>query len=375
MSKKVLQLCLSSSWGGLEMSAATYARHLNSKSVESLCLTLKDSPLALKSESFGIKILTLNEQLNWLSKVKTVRQFIKSHNITTVFVHRLKDLQLLYPALIGMNEVSVVGFAHMLLNVSKRDPLHKLLYSRLKTLVTFTARQKNLLLPKLPLAESRYSVAYPGVDSQKFHPEKRDENLRLSLNVTRNDCLLGVIGRFDRQKGQLEFVQALKLLHDRNIPFKAVLVGAPTAGENQNDYEKEIFDFVASNGLESKVKFVGFLDDPSKLMASLDIFVLPSYQETFGLVVLEAMASGTAVLATDAGGPPEIIANSSAMFEPRNPQALARTLTHFINSPEERKSLGRELRERACLKFNESHFVHTLIELAEPASSLSAARP
>lgn len=368
MSKKVLQLCLSRSWGGLEMSAVTYARLLNANSVESICLTVKDSPLSAKSERSGVHTETLDEKLSWLGKVKRLRQIMVSQQITTVFVHRLKDLGLLYPALIGLSEVDVVGFAHMLLKVSKRDPLHSLLYSRLTKLVTFTTRQKNLLIPKLPLAESKYVVAYPGVDSKKFHPDKRDETLRRSLGVAPDDCLIGVIGRFDRQKGQLEFVQALKILDEKNISFKAILVGAPTAGENQNNYDAEIFDFVKNNGLDSKITFSGFIDDPSKLMASLDLFVLPSYQETFGLVVLEAMASGTAVIATNAGGPPEIIANSSAMFEPRSPLALAQTLARYISAPNERAALGRELRDRACSTFSEPSFVQNLLKLAVSAS-------
>lgn len=368
MSKKVLQLCLSSSWGGLEMSAVNYARLLNANSVDSFCVTVSNSPLAAKANTLGVSVSTLDPKSSWLSKVKALRSIIVSQQVTTVFVHRLKDLQLLYPALLGLNQVDVVGFAHMLLKVSKRDPLHSLLYRRLRTLVAFTSAQKNLLLPRLPLSETKYSVIYPGVDNNRFNPSKRDEQLRQSLNASEQDCLIGVIGRFDRQKGQLEFVQALKILNDKNIPFKAVLVGAPTAGENQNNYDKEIFDFVKANSLESKVEFRGFIEDPSKLMASLDLFVLPSHQETFGLVLLEAMASGTAVIATDAGGPPEIISNSTAMFAPKNPESLAHTLIKFINSPSDRKALGTELRARATSNFNETEFVQSLLKLAVHAT-------
>ena len=327
-----------------------------------------NSPLAQKAQLRGVRVETLDPRSNWLSKVKALRALIKSAAVTTVFVHRLKDLALLYPALVGCKDVEVIGFAHMLLKVSKRDPLHRLLYSRLQTLVAFTTAQKNLLKPCLPVADEKYSIIYPGVDSDRFHPSKRSDELRRELNASEKDCLIGVVGRFDRQKGQLEFVQALKLLNERNIPFKAVIVGAPTAGEDQNNYDKQIFDFVKANNLDSKVSFKGFIEDPSKLMASLDIFVLPSYQETFGLVLLEAMASGAAVLATDSGGPPEILSEASAMFTPKDPQSLAIVLTKFINSPSERKSLGEKLRRRAVNEFNEPQFVQKLVNLATSVS-------
>lgn len=350
------------------MSALNYARLLSSNGVESFCLATEDSSLVQKAQLRQVRVETVDSGLSWLKKVSRIREVIKSEGVSTVFVHRLKDLQLLYPALIGCKNVEVVGFAHMLLKVSKKDPLHRLFYSRLRTLVAFTTAQKNLLKPRLPLADDKYSIAYPGVDSERFHPSKRDEALRGELNASPSDCLIGVIGRFDRQKGQLEFIQALKILNEQKVNFKAVVVGAPTAGENQNNYDKEIFDFVKNNGLDSKVMFKGFIEDPSKLMASLDIFVLPSYEETFGLVLLEAMASGTAVIATNAGGPPEILSEPSAMFAPKNPQALAQILIRLINSPAERKVLGSKFRERASTKFTEPGFVQSLLKLAVPAS-------
>lgn len=368
MSKKVLQLCISDSWGGLEMSAVNYARLLNANGVESFCLATENSPLANKARSSGIEVHNLKANSGFFEKTNAIRKIIREEGVDTVFVHRLRDLKPLWPALLGMPNVRVIGFAHMLLQSSKRDPIHSLLYSRLEKLVAFTHRQRDLLLPKLPLPADKYAVAYPGVDSNRFHPTKRDEALRSSLGAAPTDCLVGVVGRFDRQKGQLEFVQALKIISEKNVPFKAVMVGAPTIGENQNNYDKEIFDYIKEHSLEHKIKFSGFIEDPSKLMASLDLFVLPSHQETFGLVVLEAMASGTAVIATDAGGPPEILDEKSALFAPKSPQSLANALEKFITSASERRTLGSQLRERACKSFSEFSFTETLLKLAVSAT-------
>lgn len=353
------------------MSALTYSKLLGSRKISSLCLTYQDSPLGERCSKEQVPVRLISQKESWLGKVRALRAVIKSQKVRTVFVHRTKDLSILRAALIGLQNVEIIGFAHMLLNVSKRDPWHAILYSRFKKFVTFTKVQKQLLAPKLPLKDEQYEIIHPGVDCQRFHPSKRDQKLRDELGASENDCLIGVVGRFDRQKGQLEFVQALKILDERGLNFRAALVGAPTIGESQNNYNDEVINTVMGTSLEPKVKFVGFLQDTSVLMASLDIFVLPSYQETFGLVVLEAMASGATTLVTNAGGPPEITDEPQALFEPRDPTSLAQTLSTFIQDANLRKKLSKTMRERACLVFDKDRFADDLARLSATQSSKS----
>lgn len=346
------------------MAPVTYVKLLGSRGVSSVCVANDGSPLAMKCVSSNIKIFTLTKKSSWLTKVRQLRTIIDSQNAETIFVHRLKDLGVLVPALIGKPNVKVIGIGHMLLKSSKRDPVHRLLYSRVQTFVTFTEIQKQLLMPKLPLADKTYVTIPMGVDCNYFHPTKRDEAIRKDFGVADDECLVGMVGRFDRQKGQLEFVQALKILNDQNVKFKAVFVGAPTVGESQNNYDLEVLNTVKGTSLESKVIFAGFLPDITKFMASLDIFVLPSYQETFGLVLLEAMASGVTVLATNAGGPPEILGDKEALFDPRSPQSLAKILAKYIGSPELRKSLSEKLLTRVRKVYGDKQFADELARMS-----------
>jgi glycosyltransferase involved in cell wall biosynthesis len=141
-----------------------------------------------------------------------------------------------------------------------------------------------------------------GVDTELFNPRHRDEAWRREI-APNGEIILCCVGRLAPEKGFPFLADVANHLADQGIPFKLLVVG----GNRNPAVEAEIKN--AFNPVRDQVVFTGFLEGQSlaRAYATADIFVHCSITETFGLVVLEAMACGLPVVARDAGGPSEII--------------------------------------------------------------------
>ncbi|PWY89902.1 UDP-Glycosyltransferase/glycogen phosphorylase [Aspergillus heteromorphus CBS 117.55] len=170
-------------------------------------------------------------------------------------------------------------------------------------LKTTTTNPTTTLLPKA------HRLAR-GVNTTLFHPSHRSPSLRALLSPKNEGFILLTVCRLAPEKG-FEFLASIaqRLLASK-IPFKLVIVG----GNRNPDVEtsiRRLFDPVKDH-----VIFLGFLtgEDLARAYASADLFLHCSITETFGLVVLEAMASGVPVIARDAGGPSDIVRNQETGY-------------------------------------------------------------
>lgn len=174
--------------------------------------------------------------------------------------------------------------------------------------------------------------------------------------------LVGV-GRLSRQKGFDLLMRALPWLEDSSVRL-VVLGDGPVRGALES--------LAAELGLAAKVLLPGFVDDPASWLAHADLFVLPSRWEGFGHVIVEAMACGIAVLATDCPhGPADIITDGvdGRLVPPHDPRALAEGIAALLASPGVRSELAaagqRTARRFACPRIAE-RYAALLRETAVP---------
>lgn len=161
------------------------------------------------------------------------------------------------------------------------------------------------------LKKSKLEVIHNGIPYQSFlenYPSaKRD------LNLSENDFLIGMIGRINPGKGQLFFLELADKLSKIYPNTHFVLVGDPFPG-----YEpilEEIRKDIKDKDLETRVSYLGFREDIPKVLAALDVFVLPSIlPDSFPTVILEAMAAAKPVVATQSGGASEMVMDGETGF-------------------------------------------------------------
>ena len=165
-----------------------------------------------------------------------------------------------------------------------------------------------------------------------------------------------------KQKGQHILIRAIPELVKQHTNVKILIAGDETAGEH--GYKEYLLNLCRELGVEQYVKFLPFTDDVPRWMSALDVFVLPSFSETYGLVVIEAMAMQLPIIATNAGGVPEIITNGKTglLIEPRDVTELALAMHRVLSDSNLRLPLGRLAREEALKCYDFDSCIDSLLE-------------
>lgn len=189
------------------------------------------------------------------------------------------------------------------------------------------------------------------VDLESFRPTAPDEKLRAAFGAAPGDVLVGVVGRLVEFKGHRYLIEAADAIAREcgagECRMKFVIVGD---GPLMEECRRRASESAAADG----IVFTGHRDDVAAVMNALDIFVLPSVEEHFGRVVIEAMACEKPVVATRAGGVPEIIEDgvSGLLVEPCDSAALACALKALAGDSARRAEVGRAARARAERAFS-----------------------
>ncbi len=163
--------------------------------------------------------------------------------------------------------------------------------------------------------------------------------IREELGLSQNDIVVGVVAQIRHGKGIDIFVETARLcLRDR--PELVFLIIGPD-GADEQDYAQDIRNIAAESEFSGRIRFLGSRSDIPDILASLDIFMLPTRAEAFGIVVIEAMAAGLPVIASRIGGIPEIITNEEIgyLVSPIEPRMFALALDQVLA----RKDSGRKM--------------------------------
>ena len=161
------------------------------------------------------------------------------------------------------------------------------------------------------------------------------------------------MARFQSIKGHLDLLDAFELLlqHSSYPKPKLLIIGDtfnPPSRE-EIEYKEAVLARIATGPLLDHITLFGYRDDVPLFLRAADVFVSPSRFETFGMAVVEAMALGTPVIATAAGGPAEIIQNgrNGILVPPGDPQALFHALQDLLNNPSTAQNLSAAARGTA----------------------------
>ncbi len=216
----------------------------------------------------------------------------------------------------------------------------------------------NHLLADAPELKGKLSVIYDAVDTEQFSPRVRGDALREAWHIRPTDVLVGVVGRISAWKGQHFFLEAFAQAVRQHPQLKAVIVGDVVPGEDWR--RQELQAFTRTLGIENHVVWPGYHDNAPEVMAALDILALPSIRpEPFGMVVIEAMATGVPVIATAHGGPLESVSDGETglLVSPVDPGDMARALALLANDALLRQRMGARGRQRVETMFSFSTHV------------------
>ena len=196
-----------------------------------------------------------------------------------------------------------------------------------------------------------------GIDAAAYaFDEAARQAIRGKMGWGEGDIVCGAIGRIQRVKGQMRFLDALALARRQVPALKGVIAGSAWTGDaDARAYEGEIDAALASRGdLRAASVHLPQTDDARGLLSAIDLLVVASDSESFGRIVVEAMACGRPVVTTPCGGPQEIVADGQTGFVAKtiSADALAAALAAMaLSESGARAQMGRQGRQRAAQEF------------------------
>ena len=204
------------------------------------------------------------------------------------------------------------------------------------------------------LDAARTVVIHNGIEVAGFPTAAGRERLREQLGLPAAALLVATIGQVCLRKGQDVLAEAAARCGMALPEVHFLLVGERYSTKTESiEFERAIHEQFARAGLSDRFHPLGFRDDVPELLDEIDIVVHPAQQEPLGRVLLEASASGRAIIATRVGGTPEILDHdeSALLVPPGDPAALAEAIEQLAGDPTRRSRLGTTARERVAERF------------------------
>jgi sugar transferase (PEP-CTERM/EpsH1 system associated) len=186
----------------------------------------------------------------------------------------------------------------------------------------------------------RLHTVLNGIDTDEFQHASSTQALKAPLGFSPEHRLIGTVARLSKEKDQATLLRAFARLSPRRPEARLLVVGDGTL---RGDLER----LAGELGIQDRTLFAGEREDIADILASLDVFCLPSLTEGTSLTLLEAMSTGLPVVATAVGGNLEIVRNgvSGLLVPPREPERLADALMEVLRDPERARAMGELGRE------------------------------
>ena len=361
---RVAIVCFSRSLGGLELSTLRLAKAMKRRGTFTMVIVPPASAMLARAQEMGVDSAALAPRWKYGDIPTAIRLagILKQNRIDRAILMQSHDIHLASLAAQFFDGVKLVFYQQMDSSHNKRDPMHSWIYSKLSLWVTLTQKMKENVLCFTRMQPSNVMVIPLGTDLERFDPalySKSESRSLFGLPLEKN--IIGILGRLDPGKGQEIIIRALPQLIRLHPDLLLVLAGEETAGEH--GYKKHLEDLSHELSIEKNIRFIPFTNDVPRLMSALDVFVLPSFGETFGLVVIEAMALGKPIVATNAGGLPEIILDGETgiLVPPRDVNAAACAIEKLLSNDRLRESLGTSARAEALRHFSMDSCVDALL--------------
>ncbi len=199
----------------------------------------------------------------------------------------------------------------------------------------------------------------------KYQPRPPNEKLREELRLQAGARVLSVIARLTPWKGHQILLRAFREVLQQQPQARLLVIG--DTGFWDSDYKQALQQQAQELGCAEAIRWLGFREDIPELLALTDVVVLPSRDEPFGMVLIEAMAAEKPVIATRTAGPLEIVEEGATglLVEHGNADELAEAIVELLRDPDRAQAMGKAGRRRAVELFDISRLINQLYGVYE----------
>ncbi len=307
--------------GGGEISFIDLIDEIRNSGVDPVAIVPGDGVVARRLGALGIRTVfamfpTLRRFgiLKYWTYVDKIKEILESLNLDIVHTNGARCMLYVGPA---CRKAGIPCVWHV--RVIERDVLLDRIRVRYADEILANSNAVATSIRKLVGRSKRISVIYNGIKIDKY-VDAKPLNLMREFGLPEGPVIL-VAARISREKNIESIISAYGIMRKKGLICSLLLVGSPDFDE---DYVAALKKMVIQDGVDNVV-FTGWRDDIISIMKSASVVVLPSTSEPFGRVIIEAWACGVPVVATDSGGPAELINNNrdGVLVEPGNVKELA----------------------------------------------------
>ena len=335
---KILQICSASEIGGGEVHVADLVRALASRGHAVYLAVRPDSPLRqpLAGVIASWHEMPLRNSLDVQSS-RALADLIKRNNIQLIHAHVGRDYMVAAMAARRARSAKLVLTRHHYLPL-QRNRLYRWMLDNVAAFIAVSESVRESLIETLSLEPERVHIIPNWIDPLRFHPIDRDA-ARAMFQIEGN-LTVACIGQLTPEKGQEEFIRAAGYVVRRRSGVEFLVAGEEK--EEGEPFTRHLKLIAEQIGILDRVRFLGFIHHVPELLAATDIVVVPSWDEGFSLVTIEAMAARKPVLAAKVGGLAGLIQeNVNGWFFPaRDAKTLGDRLSWLLSDSALRERLA-----------------------------------
>lgn len=352
---KLLECIRQGQIGGGESHLLSLVKNLDRTRFDPVVLSFTDGPMVdqLKSMDITTRVIYTEKPFD-RSKWSEVREFLKQQQVELVHAHGTRACSNVMRAARSLG-IPVIYTVHgwsfhadqPLLTRVARIMGERYLTSRATVNIAVSASNRQTGKDSIRNFDAR--VINNGIDRNKFNPDKPFKDIRAELSLPEGALLVLFIARFTSHKQPLALINAFREACPQIPEMHLLMVG-------DGDQKAEAQQLVATAGLKDKITFWPFRQDVPDILAAADIFVLPSLWEGLPIGLLEAMAMGKAVIATNVDGTKEVVQDkqNGLLIEAGNIPALILAIISLARNKAMRQDFGRKALETVHQKYDAS---------------------
>jgi len=374
---KVMQIISDLNIGGAQKVVCTLVEYLSaSGGCQPVVCTFQDGPLRQDVERLGVKVETVPQRrysvvalplfiVDMVRIWKSLAELVKKHNIDVVQTHLLRSLDFLVLLLLYTTDLRLVLWtfhsASFELTADKlpryewlltpKKISHRLLYrlaSRLGSgFIAVSNKVGKEMVQIIGPIQDRITVICNGVNVERYQKPVDKIRVRSQLELKANARLIAVVATLKEQKGHRYLIDAMASIVPRHLDLHVLFVG-------DGDLREELQVQVKRLNLGDHIHFLGNRSDVPELLAASDFFVLPSLQEGLSMALLEAMATGLPIVASEVSGTVQVMIpnQTGILVPPGDTRRLAQAIERLLSDAVQAQAMGAAARRRVETDFS-----------------------
>ncbi len=362
MKIKVLFLHGVTAIGGAERELVAIVRELDHDRFDPVVVCSDHGPLFQELKSIGVRTVILPlpawRKVRYfpflLSATYRLYRFLNKENIQLLHVN---DIWWVPQAYWASCFLGIPWIAHVRQEIEPKKA-SKYRLKKADLIVAMSSQIKDQL-EQGGIESSKIRILYSGVDAAKQVPNSEKEKVLNQCNIRSDQPVIGTVANLYPRKGY-EYLLAALVQVCEAFPDVVCLI----IGEGDQQYKEKLKKLVAQENLGKNVLFLGHQPNVRPYLSAMNLMVLPSIMEGLGIVLLEAMAMGKAIIATRVGGIPDVVVDgvTGVLVEPQNSKALGKEIIRLLKNPEKSAQLGKAGYHRVCNQFSIEQMITQLLK-------------